>query len=87
MNVDLPEISTIEVRLSGIEKNLEVLVSDKTFQQEWYSLRSACALKGVNYNTVRSKPVYQPNLGVPDARQGQARYWRRETVVKWTKEF
>ena len=50
---------------------------------EWINLQRACALKGIAYNSAKSKPRLQPNGGVADATLNGRRVWSKETVFKW----
>jgi len=52
----------------------------------WLTLRAACALKGVSYNTVKSKRDLQPSHGQSDATIGGRRVWKRATVEAWLGE-
>jgi hypothetical protein len=50
---------------------------------EWITMRKACELKGVPFNTVRQIPELQPNQGVPDRFHQNVAYFRRETILEW----
>jgi len=83
MEVRFHELEEIIDRLSALEKMIESIGRKITPAQEWYDLKSACRLKGINYNTVISNPKYQPNHGKPDAVICGRRRWRRETIFRW----
>jgi len=83
MEVRFPEMKEIIERLSALEKMVEEIERKIRPAQEWYDLKSACRLKGINYNTVISNPRYQPNRGKPDAVICGRKRWRRETILKW----
>ena len=83
MNIDLPELKLIIEKLSSIENSINELRKKIVMEREWYDLKSACLLKGINYNTVISNPRYQPNFGRPDAVICGRKRWRRETILKW----
>jgi len=83
MEVRIPEIEEIMEKLKTIESAIEEIKRMIKPDQVWYDLKSACSLKGLNYNTVISNPRYQPNFGIPDAVICGRKRWRRETILKW----
>ena len=84
MQITIPEIQTILGKLEQIIEKLECVGCHS--QQEWYYLKEACMRKGVNYNTVRTKPRYQPGGGIEDALVNGRKAWRWRTVECWLKE-
>lgn len=83
MEVRFREIEEIIDRLSVLEKKIEDIGRKICPTQEWYDLKSACQLKGVNYNTVVSNPQFQPLQGRPDAYLCGRRRWKKETILAW----
>lgn len=76
----------IEVKLDAVE-DLEPVVKKLVARQltapRWYTLKGACAFKGVNYNTVKCQPFTQPNGGKEDAYINGRKMWKFETVALW----
>jgi hypothetical protein len=50
---------------------------------KWYSLKMACGLKGVSYDTVKSQWWKQPNAGIPDKILNGRKHWRAESIQEW----
>ena len=74
-------ISDLLGELKQIKAELKRLtLEDKRI---WFDLRSACAYKGCNYNSVKSKKEQQPSGGIADAIINGRRYWNRETIEAW----
>ena len=71
-------------QLHGLGRRLDHLEAAPL--RAWWTLKEACAWKGVCYNTVKSSHALQPNGGRKDARIGGRRMWRRETVESWLNE-
>jgi len=86
MQVEIPEISIIIERLDRIEERLSILESKVFAYQEWYSLKEACARKGINYNSAKVRPYLQPNNGIEDTKINGKRMWHRTTIEKWLEE-
>lgn len=55
------------------------LPQDKT----WFTLKEACALKGLSYNTALNRKELRPNHGIPDGTIGGKKVWHRGTILKW----
>ena len=53
------------------------------YESEWYTLKRACQLTGINYNTCKSIRRYQPKEGIEDGMLAGRRVWHRETVKAW----
>jgi hypothetical protein len=53
----------------------------------WYNLRAACELKGIAYNTIKSRPDLQPNGGSADATIAGRRVWRCLTIDVWLNQI
>jgi hypothetical protein len=87
MEVALPEVEQLinEVRL--LKAEIAEIKGVLTPSQRWFDLKSACELKGVNYNTVVSTHRYQPNKGIADAVICGRKRWSRETVMDWLDEI
>jgi hypothetical protein len=52
-------------------------------RKRWYNLKEATALKGGNYNTVKSNPKLQPKGGKPDAFLHNRKVWSIQSVEEW----
>jgi hypothetical protein len=83
MTIDFPELDAITASVSRLEKRLSHIEAKINSQQEWFDLKAACALKGLNYHTVSSRPKLQPNQGEADAVIAGRKRWRRETILRW----
>ena len=77
-------IDELVAEVRGLRRELALM--DSAPRQAWYNLKVACALKGVCYNSVKSRAELQPNGGKADATIGGRRVWRRETVEAWLGE-
>ena len=86
MNVDLPEIVELKRLMERLLKEFKDFQEKTTPAKEWYSLKEACAIKGVNYNTVSSLRKHQPNRGKEDGIVCGVRMWRKETILRWIKQ-
>jgi hypothetical protein len=80
MKIEVPEI---ELLIKKVESLTEIILSSDSLNQEWYDLETACKLKGVNKNTLYSKPKYQPNYGKADAIICGKKRWSKETIRAW----
>jgi hypothetical protein len=83
MNVSIPEIEIVISKLNRLERKVLEIEQKIEPRQEWYNLREACTLKGLNYNSVSSRPQYQPNRGQEDAIIAGRKRWRRKTILSW----
>ena len=86
MHIELPEVQRLLDGVSRIERVLADIGPTGRTEQEWWSLKEACRLKGVNYNTVASRTQWQPNGGRSDAVICGRKRWRRTTVERWLNE-
>ena len=73
------EILSLLHRLDG---RLEALEASQTLPA-FMTLRRACELAGLSYNTIKVRKDLQPNRGKADAMIGGRRYWKRETFLGW----
>ena len=64
----------------------KILSDSDHLNQEWFDLEIACKLKGVNKNTLYSKPKYQPLFGKADAIICGKKRWHKETIREWLKQ-
>ena len=83
MEVALPEVEQLISEMKLLKDEIAEMKGVLTPSQRWFDLKSACELKGVNYNTVVSTHRYQPNNGVADAVICGRKRWSRETVMDW----
>jgi hypothetical protein len=67
--------------LSFLKKQITAVISPVI--PEWTNLKKACEIKGVAYNSAKSKPALQPNHGDEDAKLNGRKVWRRDTVLSW----
>jgi len=86
MEVALPEVAELVQKVEQLTKEISEIKETLTPSQRWYDLKSACQLKGVNYNTVVSTHKYQPNGGIEDAMICGRKRWYRETVLEWIEQ-
>jgi hypothetical protein len=77
-------IHALERELVAIRERLDQL--EPACRPAWYNLKRACELKGVAYNTVKSRRELQPNGGNPDGKVGGRRLWLRATIERWSLE-
>jgi len=82
MEVVIPEIGDLKAEIHALR---ELFIEGIVLEQEWYDLESACKLKGVNKNTLYSKPKYQPNYGKADALICGKKRWNKSTIREWLK--
>lgn len=83
MEVALPEVEQLINEVKLLKAEIVEMKGVLTPSQRWFDLKSACELKGVNYNTVVSTHRYQPNKGIADAVICGRKRWSRETVMDW----
>ena len=83
MEFAIPEIAELQ---KSIDELKELFTDAVRLDQEWYDLESACRLKGVNKNTLYSKPKYQPNYGKADAIVCGKKRWNKSTIMEWLKQ-
>lgn len=83
MEVALPEVEQLINEVKLLKSEIAEMKGVLTPSQRWFDLKSACELKGVNYNTVVSTHRYQPNKGIADAVICGRKRWSRETVMDW----
>ena len=83
-------VSTLRMAL-GVDEILEKLDALKAeiaaHEHEegpaYFTLKRACELKGISYNSVKSNLRLQPSLGKEDCRISGRRMWRRATIEEW----
>jgi len=51
--------------------------------REWYTLKEACELKGLNMKTAYNKRYLMPNKGIYEGEIGGRKCFKRETVLAW----
>ena len=86
MEVALPEVAELIHKVEHLREEIAKMKEHLAPSQQWFDLKTACHLKGVNYNTVVSIHKYQPNRGREDAMICGRKRWRRETIYKWIEE-
>lgn len=79
--LEIPELFMIQQTLEIILKKLNDLETGKA--QYWYDLKTACTLKGVVYDSVKSYWYDQPKGAIPEGYQHSRRVWRRDTIEEW----
>jgi hypothetical protein len=52
-------------------------------QKAFFSLKEACAIKGINYKTACNRTILQPNKGKPDGHIGGKKAFSYSTIVNW----
>lgn len=80
--LQIPELAEIIETQTTILHSLQRLSSPK-HPQYWYNLREACELKGVNFNTVKTRWYYKPKGGKPDTVMHGVYVWSRESIDEW----
>ena len=83
MELHLKEVEDLTKEIISLREELSSMKSKVMPSQEWYDLKTACQLKGINYHTVISGLRYQPNFGKPDAIICGRKRWRRQTILDW----
>ena len=81
--VELPEIQKLIKQIEILKKEIAELKTIVKPEKMWYTLKEACALKGINQKTTQNKHYLQPNKGIPDGTIGGRKCWKSETVMKW----
>jgi len=85
LEIKMPFLEEIVKELKTLRQEIFELKDRVRPEREYYDLKTACAIKGINYHTASGKHKYQPNNGVPDCYVGGGRRWKRETIVEWLK--
>ena len=83
MELRFKELDDLVREVGSLREELASLKAKINPSQEWYDLKQACQLKGVNYHTVISNHRYQPNSGMEDAIICGRRRWKQETIEQW----
>lgn len=82
MEFEIPEINTILNKLDQLEtiiaKKNEVQLPEFLNDEQCHALKGGMAL-----STYRKIPFYQVKGGIPDAKVGGRKVWRRESVLEW----
>jgi len=52
-------------------------------ERQWYNLKQACEVKGVNYKTILNNPHRKPNNGTPDGVVSGNGAWTRDSIWLW----
>lgn len=81
------ELLDISDKIDGLSEKINKLALAKQPPPLWFDLKAACEFKGLQYNTVRCQSALQPRRGVPDAEMGKKKYWNRDTVLNWARQF
>ncbi len=53
-NFSIPHLEELVVEIRALRMDVKELKEKIHPQQEWYSLKQACALKGINYNSINN---------------------------------
>ena len=69
--------------IAEIDNLLKKYLKNKSLPQEWYSLKEACLLKGVNYNTVSPNKIFQPLGGQGYELIHNRKYWHKTIIEEW----
>jgi len=78
------QIEIVMKVMSNLQKSLdETLESPRTLTQKWVDLQTACEMKGINFNTVKSVWWRQPRGGQADEIINGRRYWSATTIEEW----
>jgi len=73
----------------GFVDNKKSLVEKKITQtkevpvKQWFTLKEACQLKGINFKSACNKPYLKPNCGKPDGTIAGRKSWKLETILTW----
>ncbi|KPJ88947.1 MAG: hypothetical protein AMS17_03805 [Spirochaetes bacterium DG_61] len=51
--------------------------------KQWFTLKEACELKGINLKTACNRPYLKPLCGKEEGVIGGRKSWRLETILKW----
>jgi hypothetical protein len=83
--IQIPELTKIQDSLKKLEAQLQILAVKIQPSQEYYDLKEACSLKGINYDSIsNTKYAYlQPNNGIPDKEFVGRKRWHRTTIEVW----
>jgi len=83
MEIKIPEIADLTATISQLDERIAEMENKINPKQEWFTLKEACAIKGLNPHTVSSRRQLQPNRGKEDAMIAGRKRWRRETILSW----
>ena len=83
-SIDLPELDQILENQTLIMKQLSELRTNNNLP-EYIDLRTACELKGVNYDTVKNRQGLQPDRSKRVMVSGRWMY-PRDVIVDWLRK-
>ena len=86
LEIKMPFLEEIVKELKTLRHEIVELKDRVHPERELYDLKTACAMKGINYHTASSKHKYQPNSGIPDCHAGGGRRWKHTTICEWLKK-
>lgn len=82
MELELPELTNILDQLAELKKM--IATKNECQLPEFLNDEQCHALKGgMSLSTYRTNPYYQVKGGIPDAKVGGRKVWRRDTVLEW----
>lgn len=73
----------MENQLPNQSKNRPSIIEMGIIYKEWYTLKEACFLKGLNIKTAYNKRYLMPNAGNYDGKIGGRYSFRRSTILQW----
>jgi hypothetical protein len=79
-NAIAQQIESLQEQINQIHKVIRGLAN---WPDPWITLKRACSMKGVSWETVRKTPWRQPKGGEPDEIINNRVYWRPETIQEW----
>lgn len=83
-NLKIEDTMTLLIeQMNLLSSKLDNTEQSNRLSQDWYSLREACKLKGVNYNTIKKHPELQPNKGKNRKKVGCIYKWCKADILKW----
>lgn len=78
------EIIAKRMMAEMLDRKLSKAKEEKlSLAKEWFDLREACELKGLNYKTSCNRTMLQPNKGESDGNIGGRKKWRKQTIINW----
>lgn len=87
IKIELPELEQVLAAQAETNERLAALEAAVGIAREWWTLKAACARKGIEYGTARNQRQLQPAGGIPDGYLVGRKVWRWSTIATWLQQI